>query len=192
VLGFDLYPLQVWCTTGLRDVFDAQRELRDAAGGKPTFQWIEAAPMEHACAKQQALDPTPATVRAEAWLAIAGGAAGLGYFPQRWSRPIGDAIRRTNLEIRALAPALLAPTVPARADSDLIRVSARSLNGALYVIAVNTTSSPVQAKLSVEGIAGRSLTNLTDGGVVAADGDGFSDTLGPLAARVYVAPPPGW
>jgi hypothetical protein len=192
VVGFDLYPLQVWCRPAFHDVFDAQHELHDLSGGKPTFQWIEAAKMEQPCAAQSALDPTPESVRAETWLAVAGGADAIGYFPSRWSDAVGDAIARVNREIESLAPALLAQTVPARSESDVIRVSARSLNGALYVIAVNTTSSSVQAKFSADGIAGRSLTNLTDGGVVGADGDSFSDTLGPLAARVYVAPPQGW
>src|SRR5204863_62484 len=43
VLGFDLYPLQVWCRPAFGDVFDAQAELHNVSGGKPTFQWIEVA-----------------------------------------------------------------------------------------------------------------------------------------------------
>src|SRR6266446_5932620 len=45
VIGFDLYPLQVWCRPAFGDVMDAQHEL-GATSGKPTFQWIEVAPME--------------------------------------------------------------------------------------------------------------------------------------------------
>src|SRR6266545_5917931 len=51
VLGFDLYPLQVWCRPAFGDVFDAQHELREMSGGKPTFQWIEVARMEKPCSK---------------------------------------------------------------------------------------------------------------------------------------------
>jgi hypothetical protein len=192
VVGFDLYPLQVWCRPAFGDVFDAQRELHNLSGGKPTFQWIEVAQMEQPCKAQAVLDPTPATVRAETWLAIAGGADAIGYFPNHWARPIGDEIARTNRQIKALTPALLAPVVTAGSDTDAVRVSAHALNGALYVIVVNTTETTAQAKISVDGIAGRSLTVLGDGAVVGADAAGFSDTLSPLAARVYIVPPQGW
>jgi len=192
VLGFDLYPLQVWCRPAFGDVFDAQRELQVASGGKPTFQWIEVARMEQPCRNHPALDPTPATVRAEAWLSIGGGASAVGYFPNHWSDPIGDEITRTNREIKALTPALLAPTVNVQSDNGAVRVSARTLNGALYVIAVNTSETTLQAKISLEGIAGRSATVFGGGQAVGADDQGFSDTFGPLAARVYVIPPAGW
>src|SRR5207248_2029470 len=79
VLGFDLYPLQVWCRPAFSDVFEAQQELHSASGGKPTFQWIEVAPMEQPCHQNLSLDPSPSTVRAEAWLSIAGGADATGF-----------------------------------------------------------------------------------------------------------------
>src|SRR5256714_2012514 len=191
VVGFDLYPLQVWCRPSFGDVFDAQHELHDATG-KPTFQWIEAAPMEHQCKNEKSLDPTPATVRAETWLAIAGGAGAVGYFPNHWTPEIGGAISQNNHEIKALTPALLAASATARSDSDIVRVSARTLNGALYVIAINTSSATGQAKIAVGGIGGPSVTPVGGGGAIGSDDQGFSDSLGPLAARVYVIPPPGW
>jgi hypothetical protein len=193
VLGFDLYPLQVWCRPAFGDVFDAQSELRNASGGKPTFQWIEVARMEQPCKEHADLDPTPATVRAETWLSIAGGATGVGYFPNHWSDAIGSQITQTDREIKALTQALLAPVAPASSDTSSVRVSARNLNGALYVIAVNTSSTTVQARISVDGIAGRSATVLGgSGAAVASDDKGFTDSFGPLDARVYVIPPAGW
>jgi hypothetical protein len=192
VVGFDLYPLQVWCKPAFGDVLDAQHELNANTGGKPTFQWIETAPMEHACADNPSLDPTPATVRAETWLAVAGGADGIGYFPNRWKGDIGAEITRTNRQIQSLAPALLSQIVPAASNAQAIRVSARSLNGALYVIAVNTGYDTVQAKITAEGISGRSATILGEGTVVGSDDTGFTDTFAPLAAKVFVVPPQGW
>jgi hypothetical protein len=192
VVGFDLYPLQVWCRPAFGDVMDAQRELGTASGGKPTFQWIEVAPMEHKCAEDKQLDPTPATVRAEAWLAVAGGASALGYFPNHWPGNIGEEIARTNREIKSLSQALLAPVGAATSDVSAVRVSTRTLNGATYVIAVNTSSAAVQAKISVTGIAGRSPVIVGGGQVIGADDTGFSDNFGPLAARVYIIPPAGW
>ena len=138
------------------------------------------------------LDPTPETVRAETWLAVAGGAGAIGYFPNRWSATIGTEIARTNREIKALSQALLAPAGTASSDASAVRVSSRTLNGATYVIAVNTTDATVQAKISVEGIAGRSVVVVGGGQVVGADDRGFADNFGPLAARVYIIPPAGW
>ncbi len=192
VIGFDLYPLQGWCRPSFGDVFDAQRELSSASGGKPTFQWIEVTRMEQVCGRVAALDPSPATVRAETWLAIAGGADMVGYFPSRWSPSIGDEIRRTNLEIKALTPALLAAPAEAASDNSVVRASARALNGALYVIAVNTSESAARARIAVEGIDGRSATIFGEDEVVASDAEGFAASFGPLAAHVYVFPPRGW
>jgi hypothetical protein len=191
VVGFDLYPLQVWCRPAFGDVMDAQREL-GTTSGKPTFQWIEAAPMEHECKNHKELDPTPATVRAETWLAVAGGAGAIGYFPNHWSTTIGTEIARTNREIKALSPALLASISPASSDVSGVRVSARTLNGATYVVAVNTTNTSLQAKITVDGIGGRSPVIVGGGQVIGSDDTGFADNFGPLAARVYILPPAGW
>jgi hypothetical protein len=193
VIGFDLYPLQVWCRPAFGDVSDAQAELHNLSGGKPTFQWIEVAPMEHPCNTHAELNPTPATARAETWLSIAGGANAVGYFPNQWSTDIGGEISRTNRQIKALTQALLAPTALVTSDNGTVRVSAHGLNGALYVIAVNTSSTTVTARINVDGINGRSATVLGGSGSAAASDDkGFSDTFGPLDARVYVIPPSGW
>ena len=114
VIGFDLYPLQVWCRPAFGDVMDAQRELHTASGGKPTFQWIEVAPMEHPCkrahcARSDARDRARRDValdrrrrrRASATSRTAGRVT------------IGSEITRTNREIKALTQALLAPVANA-------------------------------------------------------------------------------
>ena len=104
MIGFDLYPLQNWCRKdALHAVYDAQVELVALAQGKPTFQWIEAGPMKQCFG----LDPSPAVVRAETWLAVAGGARGIGYFPDQWRADVRAEITRINRDLAALAPALL-------------------------------------------------------------------------------------
>src|SRR5205085_11717993 len=88
VVGFDLYPLQNWCQANrLVDVYAAQRELVALAPDKPTFQWIEVTRLR---CDWPGLAVTGATVRAESFLAIAGGAHGLGFFPgQGWTGEVG-------------------------------------------------------------------------------------------------------
>ncbi|HXG76855.1 MAG TPA: fibronectin type III domain-containing protein [Gaiellaceae bacterium] len=191
VIGFDTYPVEVRCSLAqIENVYSMQRELIAQTGGKPTFQWIEAGPMEH-CRENQ--DPTPEVVRAETWLAIAGGATGIGYFPDYWSEDIRNEVRRVNREIVALAPALLSP--PARVAWSLespVRIAARRYNGATYVIAVNTSTAPANASFSVPGLGGRGVRSFRDGRTLRPLGDLVLDKLPGLGVGLYVVPPPGW
>lgn len=191
VIGFDTYPVEVRCSLSFIDnVYWMQRELVSLTKGKPTFQWIEAGPMEH-CRDNE--DPTPTVVRAETWLAIAGGARGIGYFPDWWAEPIRNEVRITNREILALAPALLAPIAKVNWSTDgPVRVSARRYNGATYVIAANTSTSEATASFSVPGLGGRKLRVFRDGRIVKPLGDLVADKLPGLGVAVYVVPPGGW
>jgi hypothetical protein len=191
VIGFDTYPVEVRCSLAQIDnVYWMQREIVQLAKGKPTFQWIEAGPMEH-CRWNE--DPTPAVVRAETWLAIAGGARGIGYFPDYWAENIRNEVRIVNREILALAPALLSPVVNATwSTQQPVRVSVRKHNGALYVIAVNTSTSPATASFNVPGLAGRKLRVFGDGRTVTPLGTMVNDTLPGLGTAIYIAAPAGW
>ncbi|MEP6976599.1 MAG: fibronectin type III domain-containing protein [Thermoleophilia bacterium] len=187
VLGFDLYPLQSWCRfDSFGDVFASQQELVGLAAGKPTFQWIEARRMD--CSDPR-LDPTPATVRAETWLAIAAGAHAIGYFPNDWSPEVAAEIAREKREIETLVPALTQPALQANASGSSVRVGARELNGALYVIVVNASRSPASAAVVVPALGDRTLLTLDGTDSLTASAGSFTDSLGPLEVHVYVAPP---
>ena len=188
VLGFDLYPLQNWCRyESFHDVFDAQLDLVAIARGKPTFQWIEARRMD--CGGDQ-LDPTPATVRAEAWLAIAGGAHAIGYFPNNWNADVGAEIALTNHEISTLVPALVEPPIAASVSlGSPVKVGARDHNGAVYVIAVNSSREPATTTITVPALVDRTLVSLDGQHKVQASGGSFSPSLAPLEARIYIAAP---
>ena len=188
VVGFDLYPLQDWCQPGrLGDVYLAQQELVRLAAPRPTFQWIEAADWSRCPGGPTGV--TPETVRAESWLAIAGGAHGLGYFPSLWSPSVGRAIADVASDVAKLGPALLAPTASATSDNRAVFVSARANGRAMYVIAVNASYSPARATIRVPGLGTRALNVLNQGRQVLTNGDAFSDEFAPLGVRVYIAPP---
>jgi hypothetical protein len=192
VVGFDTYPLEVRCSIDqLDNVYWMQRELVSATGGKPTFQWIEAGPMEHC--RDAARHPTPEVVRVETWLAIAGGARGIGYFPDWWADDIRGEVRATNREILALAPALLSPNADVSwSASGPVRIAARRYNGATYVIAANTSTAEATASFTVPGLGGRKLRVFREGRLVSPLGDVVSDKLPGLGVAIYIAPPPGW
>ena len=186
VVAFDLYPLQEMCRADwLPDVAAAQRELVKLALGRPTFQWIEASTWK--CG-QPSLRVTPATVRAESWLSVVGGARGIGFFPADWDPAQTPAITAIAREVAALGGPLLAPEAPASASAPVL-AAARSFGGALYVFAVNPTRHAVRATLTVPGLAGRSLGVLEEGRTVASSGYVFEDAFAPLAVHLYVAPP---
>jgi hypothetical protein len=190
VIGFDTYPLEVRCTIAqLDNVYWMQRELVQLAQGKPTFQWIEAASME----KCHDIDPTPAVVKAETWLAIAGGARGIGYFPDWWPEDIRNEVARVNRDIVALAPALLDQVVNGTwSVQSPVRIGIRRHNGAVYVIAVNTSTAPAATSFTVPGLGGRKLRVFGDGRIVTPYGDLAVDKLPPLGVAIYIAPPLGW
>jgi hypothetical protein len=190
VLGFDLYPLQNWCRfDSFGDVFDSQLDLVALARGKPTFQWIEARQMDCSGAE---LVPTPETLRAEAWLSIAGGAHAIGYFPNNWTPAVGAEIADVDHEISTLAPALVEPPIAASASlGSTVKVGARDHNGAVYVIVVNASRTPASATITVPALVDRTLVTLDGQDRAGAKGGGFDVTLAPLEARIYIAAPAG-
>jgi hypothetical protein len=190
VIGFDSYPVEVFCQNEtIERVYRLQRDLINAVGPKATFQWIEAGPME----KCHKIDPTPAIVRGETWLAIAAGALGIGYFPDIWPDAIRAEVGRLNREIVALAPALLAEQGGAFASSrSPVKVGARKYNGALYIIAANQSNRRTKALINAPSLNGRTLRVFQDGRIVPVQGSQVYEDFDPFEARVYVAAPAGW
>ena len=188
MVGFDLYPLTYWCRPErLVDVYFSQRELVAFARGKPTFQWIEAAGM--ICPHEGPNAVTPATVRAESWLAIAGGAKGLGFFPPAaWTGDVGEAIADVTSTVRELGPALTAPEAEARVEpaDGLVKAGARRDGDGLVIVAANAGYEPAQATITVPGLNGRPLSIVATGRGVQPDGDSFTERFPPLGVRVLV------
>ncbi len=174
VVGFDLYPLQELCRRDfLAADFDAQQQLVELSGGKPTFQWIEVREM-----KCPSVPVTNATIRAESWLALAGGAHGLGFFPNDWNAQTGAAIAAVATRVHQLEPALLAPAelVLIQWPPPYVRASARTFHGARYVFVVNAGTAPAAVTIPELGNAAIVLGNQ-------------GATIPPLGVRIYVVPP---
>jgi hypothetical protein len=186
LVGFDLYPLQESCKADwLPDVATAQREVRALAGDRPTFQWIEARTWQ---CHQPDLEVTPGTVRAESWLAVAGGARGLGFFPADWPPDVAPGVATVSRETAALGPALLAPDEPVSATPPVV-VGARSFGGAFYVFAVNPTQQAVHATIRAEGLRGGSAVVIGENRSVEISEGAITDDFGPRAVHLYVVPP---
>ena len=190
--GFDLYPLG-HCSQDLAAVYDAQREFVQLAGGGPTFQWIETGPIRpEYCG---GFEMTPEELRAEVWLAIAGGARGIGYFTHTWSpehnafdvrRALRAEMTRTNEQLDALSPGLLGDSAASAADSPAIKLIARRAGGRAYIFAVNSLRQPVRAQLYAPALARTSVEVYGEKRRLPVINDRVDDTFPPLGVHVYV------
>ena len=188
VVGFDLYPLQEWCRPNrMADVFYAQRELVKLAGDKPTFQWIEADSWK--CPGGQT-EVTPAVVRAESWMAIAGGAHGLGFWPAEWPAQNARAIAAVGHDLARIGPAIYMDGIQASDNNQQVVISARQWAGATYIFAINSGFTPTDATITVPSLNDRTLMVLGESRRVDASGDSITDHFDPLEVHIYIAAPP--
>jgi hypothetical protein len=200
VLGFDLYPLSHLCRQpklGIRAVFDEQRDLVRLAAGRPTFQWIEASAIDGTCGANPV---SPEALRAEVFLALAGGANGIGYFTHSWAdgtwvrfavaEPVRAAMAATDAELQALAGVLQGPdaagVVSGRGG---ILVGARRAGRHLLVVAVNPGAASVTGRLSFRGFAPGSVVAWNEARAVRVAAGGFTDAFGPLQVHLYDVTP---
>jgi hypothetical protein len=197
LIGFDLYPVVKFCgRIQLRDVFLAQRELITRyAGGRPTFQWIETGRMTGEC---PTLDVTPAIANAEAWLAVAGGAVGIGWFTAAWApgtswtrwavdTPMLAQMRETAARLHALAHVLTAPWEPVGVPgAPAVAASARTVGGERWVIAVNSTDASVTASLLLPRLGRRTLAVVDEQRSVRSNAQGvFRDHFDGYGVHLY-------
>lgn len=202
VVGFDLYPLAHYCghpKIGLASVYDEQRDLVRLADGKPTFQWIETNDLEHWCGPAPV---GPAELQAEAWLAVAGGAVGIGWFTHGWpdglwrrvhvAPDVAVAAARVSADLQRLSPVLLADEVEARmAAGSPVRAGARRFRGRVWIVAVNSSRETVRAAVGAAGVRPGRARVWRERRTVAVRRGGLVDTFAPLAVHVYELVPGG-
>lgn len=190
VAGFDLYPLN-HCQHDLASVYDAQRAFIRVVGDMPTFQWIETGPLRSTyCGGFRV---TAAELRAEAWLAVVGGARGIGFFTHTLDgrafdvrEPVRQAMRRFASLASAVAPGLDGTTIPSSSNSPPVKVLARRAGRRIYVFAVNSLPQPVKVQLTARGLTRGALRVFGENRSVSVESHAFVDLFEPLAVHVYV------
>jgi hypothetical protein len=195
VAGFDLYPLG-HCQSDLSAIYKAQREFIGLTGGMSTFQWIETGPIKPTYCG--GFKMTPTELNAEVWLAIVGGARGIGYFTHTWSPnhsafdvspTLQAAIKSTSSELAFVRPGLLGRTVHSGVNSGAIKVLARAgANDVDYIFAVNTQRVPIKAQVHVPRLHDGPLQVFREKRAVTVGSDQFVDNFQPLAVHVYIQP----
>jgi hypothetical protein len=161
LLGTNVYPVTGWCRPDwLARVGEAQRGLVALAGGRPTYQWIEASATSlQYCAGRGV---TPNELRAEVWDAIVNGAKAIGYFTHSWtptydqfrvSPDVQTEIKRTNRQIRMYTRVILGAPIPLRITRQKGRIEAmaRRAGETIYLVAVNVDRTPAIAVLTLGG-----------------------------------------
>jgi len=191
-LGIDIYPISTTNDPAqIVQVATAQQVLRSLAGGKPTFQWIEAA--QPTGDSGAAL--TQAEIEAEAWMAVVNGARGLGWWTYGASPfSVNTAGRRAltalGVALDTFAPAINAPTAPVTLANGGVDVFATRRDGALTVFAVNTSpASAVHEIFTLPNLGRRPVRVWNTDQTIAASRSTFADTLPPLGWRVYLVAP---
>ena len=73
-----------------------------------------------------------------------------------------------------------------------MKVGARDHNGAVYVIAVNSSTTPTQGRIMVPGLGDRTLTVFGENRTVQSQLSQITDNFDGLGVHIYIAPPAGW
>lgn len=160
VLGFYIYPLArqqpiELVATGV------ERLLGFSRHDKPVIAQVEASNIDGVAR------PTPAQLRAEVWLALVRGAAGVAYFCHRFmpdfsetdcldDAPTRAALARINAEIRTLAPALNSPMVAngvtVESDQPIATRLAR-VSGVTFLFAASLSPEPTRALFTLRRLS---------------------------------------
>jgi hypothetical protein len=199
VLGFDLYPLSHLCRhpgLGVASVYREQRDLVRLAAGRPTFQWIEASAIDGLCG---ASPVSAEALRAEVFLAVAGGATGIGYFTHSWADgpwvrfavtpELRAAMTAVDAQLQALARVLSGPDVSPLVHARGVLVGVRRAGRHLLVIAVNPSSTPVRARFGFRRSVAGSVAVWGESRSLRVVAGHVTDTFAPLGVHLYdVAP----
>lgn len=202
IASFDIYPAvhdrpevsgKLWYVA--RGV---QRLVGWGAGKKGVWNCLECTRISNTERK-----PTPAEVRAEAWMSLVHGSRGLIYFVHQFKPDFREAallddpqmlsaVTALNRQITKLAPVLNSPPRPEHAklesenDSVPVAFTVRQHEGATYVFAVAMRGEATTVTLSMpEATPAALLEVLDEGRTIQAQNGVFKDLFGPWDVHLY-------
>jgi hypothetical protein len=147
--------------------------------------------------------PTPEQLRAEVWLSLIHGAAGIQYFCHRMTplnetdclddAPTAAALERINRELLALAPALntqsyrLSPT--STNERVPVRAVLKQLHGERYVFAAGMADGATHATFALPGLADSvDIEVIGEDRVIRPNAGAFEDEFEAYAVHLYRIP----
>jgi hypothetical protein len=191
VLGFYYYPVNRMRPLELIAT-GVDRLLAWSSYEKPLIALIEAASIDGAPRA------TPAQMRAEAWLALVRGAAGIAWYCHRFMPDFSEtdclddaeteaALARINAEITSLAPALNSPMVENGVETQSATIATRlaRVGGTTYLFAVALSSAATTARFSLRGYDEAESFVIGEARTLAIEAGAFSDAFEGYGVHLY-------
>lgn len=188
IYSTDVYPIPHSSPSA---AINAVRTMRAAAeeDNKPVWMWLQGTGYAYWMDRE----PSPRELSCMVYGSLIEGARGIYYFAQipRTKECFGE-MRALCVEVEALTPALSSlDTAPVLScDQPNILAKAFALDGRVWVLAVNTQSSPAEARFVLPQAAGE-VEVVFEGRALRASGGSWSDGFGPYERHVYRLRPPG-
>jgi hypothetical protein len=192
LLGFHVYPRSGGQPPSLV-ASGVDNLLAWSSHEKPVLALIEASNIDGAAR------PSPKDIRAEAWLALASGAAGVAYFCHRFmpdfsetdcldDAPTRAALARVNREITQLAPALNSPRVgngvSVESDVALVTRLAR-VSGVTYLFVVAREDGATHARFALRGFRAGSVEVIGENRGLTLTQGAFADDFDGYGVHLY-------
>jgi hypothetical protein len=193
IVSFDIYPVNSTdppVQGNLWMVPQGVDRLRQWSGyKKPVWNWIETTPID-----DPAHRPTPAQVRAEVWMSLVHGSAGIGYFAHVFQPQfieaglladpaMKDGVKAIDAEIALLAPALNtasignAATVASSNGAVPVDFMVKRAAGTLYLFAVAMRPGATQATFTLRGLQSGTATVIGESRTIPIAGGNFQDAF---------------
>ena len=191
IVSFDIYPLnetdpsvkgELWLVA-----VGVDRLRQGTSYTKPVWNWIETTGID-----DPADTPTPAQIRAEVWMSLVHGSAGIGYFAHIFSPSFIEAgllseptvkagVQTINAEITSLARVLNTPsignavTVASQNAAVPVDLMVKRQGGALYVFAVAMRPGTTHANFTLRGVGSGTAMVIGESRTVPVTGGTFGD-----------------
>jgi hypothetical protein len=216
VVGFDIYPIYgSGYASHLNWVGSGVSQLRELAGPRPVYAWIETSKGSRWMSYEKQPDILPMHTRNEVWQAIINGATAIGYFTHAWrpefkefapTEEMQAELKRLNHQIARLSSAILAASAERNISMILVnglncQFKATEYNGELFIFALNSDLGegaqeakqfdPIfprggSAVFEVKGLkAGTTIEVIDENRTITAGEGSFSDDFEPLAEHIY-------
>ncbi len=193
-ISFDHYPITGWNKPDrIAELYHSTVDFCKLYPNRTAFVIIESADQDLKWTPKETRGPTPEETKAMAWMAIIGGAKGIGYFhvafnPFRWdnlTRDMKKELPKINLQIRVLANAIVAgKQIEASTDNENIVVKAVTYNDKTYVMTVNLTREDQECEITVDTKA-QSATVIDEKRMINLPKGKWVDRFKPLEVHLY-------
>lgn len=203
IVSFDIYPVassreevqgQLW-----RVAHGVERLMEWSAPEQPVWSFVEASGIHTGNVA------SPAEIRAQVWMALIHGSAGILYFVHEWEPSFNasallddeetlEGVTALNHQLQELAPALNSPSVEGRltvtteAGDTPVAAMLKEFDGDAYIFAAVMRDTPVTAAFTLDGITTGEVHVGETGETLSIEDGRFEESLDGYEPRLYRIP----